>query len=64
VYTFAGMFPLEDPKYVAVATIAYPKAMHGTVAATRTWNAAAEATIRTFHLPPSSGAYQPLPLTY
>lgn len=64
VYSFAGMFPIEDPKYVAVATIAYPKAMHGTVAATRSWNAAAEATIRTFHLPPSTGTYQPLPLTY
>lgn len=64
VYTIAGMLPIEDPKYVIVATIAYPKAMHGTLAAARTWNAAAKATIRTFHLPPSTGSYDPLPLTY
>ncbi len=64
VYSFAGMFPIDDPKYVAVATVAYPKAMHGTLAAARTWNAAAKATIRTFHLPPSNGSYEPLPLTY
>lgn len=64
VYSFAGMFPMDDPQYVAVATIAYPKIGHGTVTAVRAWHSAAEATIRTFHLPPSSGAYEPLQLTY
>lgn len=64
VYTIAGMLPIEDPKYVIVATVAYPKTLHGTIAAARTWNAAAKATIRTFHLPPSTGEYDPLPSTY
>lgn len=64
VYSFAGMFPMDDPQYVVVSTVAYPKIGHGTVVAVRAWHSAAEATIRTFHLPPSSGAYEPLPLTY
>ncbi len=64
VYTIAGMLPIEDPKYVIVATVAYPTSLHGTIAAARTWNAAAKATIRTFHLPPSTGEYDPLPSTY
>ncbi len=64
VYSFAGMLPMDDPKYVIVATVAYPKSGIGAVVATRTWNAAAKATIRTFHLPPSSGTYAPLPETY
>lgn len=64
VYSFAGMFPMDDPQYVVVSTVAYPKIGHGTIVAVRAWHSAAEATIRTFHLPPSSGAYEPLPLTY
>lgn len=64
VYSFAGMFPMDDPQYVVVSTVAYPKIGHGTVVAVRAWHSAAEATIRTFHLPPSSGAYEPLQLTY
>ncbi len=64
VYSFAGMFPMDDPQYVIVSTVAYPKVGHGTIVAVRAWHSAAEATIRTFHLPPSSGAYEPLQLTY
>lgn len=64
VYSFAGMFPMDDPQYVIVSTVAYPKVGHGTVVAVRAWHDAAEATIRTFHLPPSNGAYEPLQLTY
>ncbi len=64
VYTFAGVFPIDDPQYVAVATIAYPKSQHGSIAATEAWNAATKATIRHAHLPPSSGEYEPLPVTY
>ncbi len=64
VYSFAGMFPMDDPQYVVVSTVAYPKIGHGTVVAVRAWHSAVEATIRTFHLPPSSGAYEPLQLTY
>lgn len=64
VYSFAGMLPMDDPKYVIVASVAFPKGGVGAVIATRTWNAAAKATIRTFHLPPSSGSYDPLPEQY
>lgn len=64
VYSFAGMLPMDDPQYVIVATVAFPKSGNGSMIATSTWNAAAKATIRTFHLPPSSGAYEPLPEEY
>jgi cell division protein FtsI (penicillin-binding protein 3) len=64
VYSFAGLFPADDPQFVIVSTIAYPKSQHGTIAATEAWNAAAKAVIRHTHLPPSNGAYQPLPITY
>lgn len=64
IYSFAGMFPIDNPQYVVVSTIAYPKSPASTVVAVRAWHSAVEATIRTFHLPPSSGAYEPLQLTY
>jgi cell division protein FtsI (penicillin-binding protein 3) len=64
VYTFAGMFPMDDPQYVVVSTVAYPKSPASTIVAVRAWHASVEATIRTFHVPPSSGAYEPLQLTY
>lgn len=64
VYSFAGMFPMDDPQFVIVASVAFPKAGVGAVIATRTWNAAAKATIRSFHVPPSSGVYDPLPEQY
>ncbi|MBK0419214.1 penicillin-binding protein 2 [Leucobacter sp. CSA1] len=64
VSSFAGVFPADDPQYVAVASIAFPKAGNGGVAAQRAFRSAAEATIRTFHVPPSTGAYEPLPVTY
>lgn len=64
VYSFAGMFPADDPQYVAVASIAYPSSGNGTVAALRAFHDAAESTIRTFHIPPSKGKYEPLPTNY
>lgn len=64
VYSFAGMFPMDDPQFVVVSTVAYPKIGHGTIGAVRAWHSAAEATIRTYHLPPSTGSYEPLTLTY
>lgn len=64
VYSFAGMFPMDDPQYVVVATVAYPKSPASTEVAVRAWHDAVEATIRRFHLPPSSGSYEPLPTTY
>lgn len=64
VYTFAGMFPMDDPQYVVISTVAYPKSPPSTVVAVNAWQATVEATIRTFHVPPSEGAYEPLQLTY
>ncbi|CAG7596911.1 peptidoglycan D,D-transpeptidase FtsI family protein [Leucobacter soli] len=60
VYSFAGMFPMDDPRYVIVSSVAFPKGGDGTVAATRAFHDAAEATIRTFHIPPSTGKYKKL----
>lgn len=62
VHSFAGMFPAEDPQYVIVASIGFPAAGAdaGGVAATTAFRDATEATIRHFHIPPSTGAYQKL----
>ena len=60
VHSFSGIFPADDPQYVIVASIAFPAAGDGGVAALRSFHDAAEATIRTFHVPPSNGAIQPL----
>lgn len=61
VHSFAGIFPADDPRYVVVASIAFPAAGNGGIAAMQSFHDAAEATIRTFHIPPSTGSYQPLP---
>ncbi|MEV8337957.1 penicillin-binding protein 2 [Leucobacter sp. NPDC077196] len=64
VHSFAGIFPADDPQYVAVASIAFPTAGDGGVAALTAFRQAAEATIRTFHIPPSTGEFTPLPTEY
>ncbi len=64
VHSFAGIFPADDPQYVAVASIAFPSAGEGSEAALAAFRDAAEATIRTFHIPPSTGEFQPLPTEY
>ncbi|MBL3687255.1 penicillin-binding protein 2 [Leucobacter zeae] len=64
VHSFAGIFPADDPQYVAVASIAFPTAGDGGVAAITAFRDAAEATIRTFHVPPSEGEFTPLPTEY
>ena len=63
VNSFAGIFPADDPQYVAVASIAFAK-VDSTTAAINAFHDAAEATIRTFHIPPSSGEFTPLPTEY
>ena len=60
VHSFAGVFPVDDPRYVIVASIAFPAAGEGSVAALETFHDVAEATIRTFQIPPSSGSYTPM----
>ncbi|MBP1325547.1 cell division protein FtsI (penicillin-binding protein 3) [Leucobacter exalbidus] len=64
VHSFAGIFPADDPQYVAVASIAYPAAGDGSTAALTAFREAAEATIRTFQIPPSTGEFTPLPTEY
>lgn len=60
VHSFAGMFPMDDPRYVIVATIGFPHGGDGTSAAVTAFRDAAESTIRKFHIPPSSGTYEKL----
>lgn len=64
VSSFAGIFPADDPQYVAVASVAFPKSGDGGVAAATVFHDTAEATIRTFHVPPSSGTYEPIPTEF
>lgn len=64
VNSFAGVFPADDPQYVAVASIAFAHGGDGATAALTAFHEAAEATIRTFQIPPSSGQYEPLPTEY
>lgn len=64
VYSFAGIFPADDPQFVAVASIGFPTSGDGGAAARAAFKSAAEATIRSFHIPPSSGKYKPLPIEY
>ncbi|MFC5338078.1 peptidoglycan D,D-transpeptidase FtsI family protein [Leucobacter denitrificans] len=61
VYSFAGILPVDDPQYVIVASVGFPSTGNGGQAAVSAFHDAAEATIRTFHLPPSSGSYVKLP---
>lgn len=61
VHSFVGIFPADDPQFVISASIAFPSAGNGGIAALRSFHDAAEATIRTFHVPPSSGSYHKLP---
>lgn len=64
VHSFAGIFPADDPQYVAVTSIAFPAAGDGGNAALTAFREAAEATIRTFQIPPSTGEFTPLPTEY
>lgn len=60
VHSFAGILPVDDPRYVIVASIAFPAGGDGGVAAVTSFHDVAEATIRTFQIPPSTGSYEPL----
>ena len=64
VNSFAGVFPADDPQYVAVASIAFAKSGNGGVAAISAFRETAEATIRGFHIPPSTGEFVPYPMEY
>lgn len=62
VHSFAGIFPADDPQFVVVSSIGFPSAGPGGVAAVSAFHDAAEATIRTFAIPPSSGSYTAMPV--
>ncbi len=65
VHSFVGIFPAEAPRYVIAVSIAYPASGEaGAMAAVGAFKDAAEATIRTFHIPPSTGSFEPLADTY
>ena len=64
VNSFAGIFPADDPQYVAVASIAFPSSGDGGTAAIAAFTESAEATIRAFHVPPSTGSLDPYPIEY
>lgn len=64
VNSFAGIFPADDPQYVAVSSVAFAHSGDGAVAALTAFRKAAEATIRTFHIPPSTESFTPLPVEY
>jgi len=65
VHSFVGIFPADAPRYVIAVSIAYPASGEaGAMAAVTAFHDAAEATIRTFHIPPSTGSFEPLADTF
>lgn len=65
VHSFVGIFPADAPRYVIAVSIAYPASGEaGAMAAVTAFHDAAEATIRTFHIPPSTGSFEPLSDTF
>lgn len=65
VHSFVGIFPADDPQFVIATSIAYPASGEaGSLAAVGSFRDAAEATIRSFAIPPSTGDFTPLPVTY
>lgn len=65
VHSFVGIFPADNPQYVVAASIAFPSyGDAGAIGAMTAFRMAAEATIRTFHVAPSTGSYVALPMSY
>lgn len=64
VHTYAGFYPAEDPQYVTVFSVAHPAAGDGGVAAASGFKLVAEATIKAFHIPPSTGSATLYPQQY
>lgn len=62
VNSFAAVFPVDDPQFVIVSSVAFAKSGEGAMGAVGAFREMAEATIRTFQIQPSSGAYEPLEL--
>lgn len=63
VHSFASVFPIDDPQYVVVASVAFPDSYNsGTVGAVTLVREVEEATIRTMQVEPSEGTLDPLPI--
>lgn len=64
VHSFVGIFPAEAPEYVVAISIGFPaSSTAGSLASLGGFRDAAEATIRSFNIPPSTGEFEPLELT-
>ncbi len=61
VNTFAGFFPADDPKYVVVFVLGHPDVQQGAPEAVIGFRDVAQATIKTFAVPPSSTPAETLP---
>ena len=64
VHTYAGFYPAENPQFVTVFSVAHPAGGDGGVAASRGFKSVAEATIKAFHIPPSTGTAPTFPQQY
>lgn len=64
VNSFAGVFPIDDPQFVIVSSVAFAHSGDGGTAAITAFHDAAEATIRTFQVPPSTGKVDTIPTEY
>lgn len=64
VHTYAAFYPVDDPQYVTVFSVAHPAAGDGGIAASSGFKAVAEATIKAFHIPPSTGSVTAYPQQY
>lgn len=64
VHTYAGFYPAENPQFVTIFSVAHPAAGDGGVAAASGFKSVAEATIKAFHVPPSTGTATLYPQQY
>jgi cell division protein FtsI (penicillin-binding protein 3) len=64
VHTYAAFFPADDPQFVTVFSVAHPAAGDGGVAAASGFKLVAEATIKAFRIPPSTGSATQYPQMY
>ena len=64
IVSMAGMFPVEDPKYVVVVTFAKPVTMKTSSAAAPTFNAIVKQVIKTYRVTPSTVPAPDNPLTW
>lgn len=62
VYTFSGFFPVDDPQFVVISSVAFPTAQSGAVVSKTSWRDTARAVIRQFQIPPSTGTFEPYAL--